>query len=144
MKKIIDSIGSAIDKAGEAFDKNFTSKEEVLDVMKEVNKQLVEAERQIVLEEARGNKLQRSWRPVMMLIFTYIIFHTLIIAPMLLHFFGIPKPDMPMDEIWNILQISISGYVIGRTGEKVLPGMTNVAKGIISKRKARRHARGNQ
>lgn len=143
MKSIIDSVSGAVEKLGNAFDKNFTSKEEVLEKVKEAQKTLLEAQKQVVLAEAKGNYLQRCWRPIMMLLFTYIIFHTVIIAPVLESFWSIPCTDVPLDEIWGILHFAISGYVVSRTGEKVIPKMTDVAQKIMDKRHDRRNRRQN-
>ncbi len=142
--KIIDSISGAIEKVGNALDKNLTSKHEVLEILKDLKNHALEAEKQIILEEMKGTKLQRNWRPFMMYVFTYIIFHSLLIAPILESLWGIPKADIPMDKIWDILQISISGYVIGRTGEKVLPKVSDTAKKVLQTRKQRRQERKNE
>jgi len=139
--KIIEKISQAIDSVGNALDKNITSKHEVMEILKDLKSQAMEAEKEIILQEMKGSWLQRNWRPIMMYMFTYVIFHSLLIAPILESFWGIPKADIPMDKIWDILQISISGYVIGRTGEKILPKATDVAQKVMLTRKERRQAK---
>ncbi len=141
---IIEKISQAIDSVGNAVDKNITSKEEVLVILKELKTEALQAEKETILQEMKGSSLQRNWRPIMMYMFTYIIFHSLLIAPILESFWGIPKADIPMDKIWDILQISISGYVIGRTGEKILPKATDVAKKVLVSRKERKAAKKNE
>ncbi len=140
MSKIIDSIGAVIEKTGEAFDKNFTSKEEVLKTVKEAQDKLLEIKQSIILAEANGTKMQRNWRPTLMYAFGFIICYDSVISPILFHLWSIPRPELT-PEFWNVLQLAIGGYVIGRSTEKVLPGVSSVAKDIISKRKARRDAR---
>ena len=58
--------------------------------------------------EAQGNWLQKSWRPLVTLCFTFII---------LLGVF-IPLLD-DNSEFWNLLEIGLGGYIIGRSVEKV-------------------------
>lgn len=137
MKKIIESIGAVIDKTGEAFDKNFTSKEEVLNTLKEVQTKILEIKQSILLAEMNGTKLQRNWRPTLMYAFGFIICYSSVISPILFHFWQIPRPELTT-EFWDVLELSIGGYVIGRSTEKVLPGVSKVAKDMLSKRKARR------
>ncbi len=137
MSKIIDGISEVIEKTGEAFDKNFTSKEEVLDKVKQAQEHLLEVKKAIILAEANGNWMQRSWRPFLMYLFGIIIFWNAMIAPVLLNKWGIPRPELT-HEFWDVLRLSIGGYVIGRTGEKVIPGVTDTVKTINKRRNERR------
>jgi hypothetical protein len=49
-----------------------------------------------------------------MLAFGFIVIYVKFLAP--LFDFKIPELE---NEFWNLLQIGIGGYVIGRTGEKI-------------------------
>ena len=60
--------------------------------------------------EAQGNWLQKSWRPLVMLCCTFII--------LLGVFIPIPLLD-DNSEFWNLLEIGLGGYIIGRSVEKV-------------------------
>lgn len=139
MRKIIDSIGNAIDKVGNAFDKNITSKQEVLEILQDLKGKAIEAEKDVLLAELRGTRAQRNWRPYLMYSFGFIIFYSLLIAPLFDHFWGVPQPDVPSD-IWDILQISISGYIIGRSAEKTLPVISDAAKGLLKNKRDERTA----
>lgn len=64
----------------------------------------------IVDREAQGNWLQRSWRPIVMLVFTLVIL------------LGVFNPSPLLSEtsrFWDLLEIGLGGYVIGRSGEKI-------------------------
>lgn len=77
----------------------------------------------IIVAEASGNWLQRSWRPVMMLTFA-----TLIVA----RWMGWTAPNLAPDEygrLWDIVQLGIGGYVIGRSVEKTVPALADAIKG---------------
>lgn len=74
----------------------------------------IEAQARIVTAEAEGKSwLQRNWRPLLMLTFTYVIAHNFIIAPL----FTLPRLDVPPD-MWELLKLGMGGYIIGRTVEK--------------------------
>ena len=123
MKKIFDWFGGSVvtDLLG-GLDKLFTSKEEKIkaqNVIKEilVKKQieLQQLQTEIIVTEAKGNCLQRSWRPILMLAFGFIVIYVKFLAPVL----ELPIPPLE-NEFWNLLQLGIGGYVIGRTGEKMM------------------------
>ena len=74
----------------------------------------IDARAQIIAAEARGkSRLQRNWRPLPMLTFTYIIAHNYIISPM----FSLPRLDIPPD-MWELLKLGMGGYIVGRSIEK--------------------------
>ena len=123
MKKIFDWFGGSVvtDLLG-GLDKLFTSKEEKIkakNVIKEilVKKQieLQQLQTEIIVTEAKGNWLQGRWRPILMLAFGFIVIYVKFLAPVL----ELPIPPLE-NEFWNLLQLGIGGYVIGRTGEKMM------------------------
>ena len=131
MKKIIDWFGGSVvkDLLG-GLDKLFTSKEEKIqaeNVIKQilVQKQLElqKMQTEIIVTEAKGNWLQRSWRPILMLAFGFIVIYVKFLAPV----FGLTIPELE-NEFWNLLQIGIGGYVIGRTGEKMMNSYVETKK----------------
>ncbi len=145
---MIQTATNLVSKLGQAIDNNTTTKEEKLLILERMNNALMNIQKHTLTQELNGNALQRNWRPVMMYMFCYIIFHSILVAPILQYYLGIPQPVVPMDKIWNILQVSISGYVIGRTGEKVLPKvmpkMTKIAQSAWENRRERRNAKRNE
>ncbi len=123
MKKIFDWFGGSVvtDLLG-GLDKLFTSKEEKIkaqNVIKEilVKKQieLQQLQTEIIVTEAKGNWLQRSWRPILMLAFGFIVIYVKFLGPV----FELPIPPLE-NEFWDLLKLGIGGYVIGRTGEKMM------------------------
>jgi hypothetical protein len=77
----------------------------------------------VVKTEAQGQSwLQRTWRPITMLVFV-----ALIVARWL----GWSAPNLSEAEalkLWDIVEIGLGGYVIGRSAEKVLPGILAATK----------------
>ena len=73
----------------------------------------------IIIAEAKGNWLQRSWRPLLMLAFGFIVIYVKFIAPL----FDLRIPELE-NEFWNLLQLGIGGYVVGRSAEKISKNIT--------------------
>jgi len=73
----------------------------------------------IILAEAQGESwLQRNWRPMMMLWFGALLG---------LYWFGVLPPNLTqgtLDNLFNLLQLGIGGYIGGRTVEKTIPMIT--------------------
>jgi hypothetical protein len=123
MKKILKFLtGNVIGKIGDVIDELFTSDEErieaknkIFEVIRQKELELQQMQTDIIIAEAKGNWLQRSWRPILMLAFGFIVIYVKFIAP--LFDFKIPELE---NEFWNLLQLGIGGYVIGRTGEKMM------------------------
>ena len=85
-----------------------------------IESEIIAAGTSIVLAEASGGWLQRNWRPMMMVVFIYIILNNFILAPYAKAFFGFEVPVLPIPGgMWGMLTAGTAGYVGGRSFEKV-------------------------
>lgn len=122
MKKIFDFItGDIIGAVGKVIDDLFTNdeerikaKNEVFQILKEKELELRKLQTEVIVTEAQGNWLQRSWRPILMLGFGFIVMYNKFFAPA----FNLPNAELE-NEFWNLLQLGVGGYVIGRSAEKI-------------------------
>ena len=122
MKKILEFLGSNVFKGvSDLLDDLITNDEErleakrkIFETLKQKENELQQMQADVIIAEARGNWLQRSWRPILMLAFGFIVVYCKFIAPL----FNLPIPALE-NELWNLLQIGIGGYVVGRSGEKI-------------------------
>tara|TARA_R110000851_G_scaffold109047_1_gene230927 strand:- start:358 stop:753 length:396 start_codon:yes stop_codon:yes gene_type:complete len=122
MKKILEFLSSNVFKGvSDLLDDLITNDEERLDAKRKIFETLKQRELElqnmqadVIIAEAKGNWLQRSWRPILMLAFGFIVVYCKFIGPL----FDLKIPELE-NEFWNLLQIGIGGYVIGRTGEKI-------------------------
>jgi hypothetical protein len=74
-------------------------------------KSLIESKSKVIEAEAKGESwLQRNWRPIAMLTFLVLV---------ICDSFGLLAFRLS-EEAWTLLQIGIGGYVVGRSGEKIL------------------------
>jgi hypothetical protein len=127
MKKILEFLGgNVIKEIGDIIDNLFTNDEErieaknkIIQVLKEKELELQKMQTEIIISEAKGNWLQRSWRPILMLAFGFIVIYVKFLAP--LFDFRIPELE---NEFWNLLQLGIGGYVVGRSAEKISKNIT--------------------
>ena len=88
---------------------------DLLRVFVEWEQRVMEARSAVLVEEARGNWLQRSWRPLVMLVFALIVLvGTFTNLPIL----------SDSSRFWDLLEIGIGGYVVGRSGEKIFQTLT--------------------
>jgi len=76
--------------------------------------QLIKAQSSIIVAEAQGQSiLQRNWRPITMLTFLFLV---------VADSFG-QLPFRLAGEAWTLLQLGLGGYVVGRSGEKIVSAL---------------------
>lgn len=78
----------------------------------------------IVQTEAASNHwLAANWRPLLMLTFGWLIVS---------RWYGWAAPNLSEAEylkLWDIVELGLGGYVVGRSAEKVLPSIATIIKG---------------
>ncbi len=116
---VVKEVGKVIDGLFTSDEERLKAKNEVFKVLQEQQLELQKLQTEIVLAEANGNWLQRSWRPILMLAFGFIVIYVKFIAPL----FSLPIPPLE-NEFWNLLQLGIGGYVVGRSAEKIAGNIT--------------------
>ena len=105
---------------GEAI-KDPEEKLKLLNSLQEAESKIMEAKaRAIVAEASSEHWLVASWRPITMLTFVAIIANNYIIAPYFMSWgYAVPTLIIPPD-MWTLLQLGLSGYIVGRSGEKAM------------------------
>ena len=112
---LVKEVGKVVDDLFTSDEERLKAKNEVFRVLQEQQLELQKLQTEIILAEANGNWLQRSWRPILMLSFGFIVIYVKFIASL----FSLPIPPLE-DEFWSLLNLGIGGYVIGRSAEKVM------------------------
>lgn len=134
---IFSAIGSIFKPISDAIDNVHTSEEERLEakatltaVQAEVAKKWFDLEMKLAdlqaaivkAEMEHGNWLTKSWRPITMLTFLWLVVS---------YWYGLVPPNLPPEAISAILDIikwGLGGYVVGRSAEKVVPAIVNAMK----------------
>ena len=76
---------------------------------------------EIVLAEAKSDSwLTSSWRPLLMMVIVTIVALNYLLFPILNMFTTTQYLIELPDELWNLLQIGVGGYIVGRSGEKMI------------------------
>jgi hypothetical protein len=124
ISSVLDFSSTLLDKLFEDKDERNKAKLALLEMEQKGSLLELQTKLQPLVTELSGNWLQRSWRPILMLTFTYVIAHNAVVAPM----FGLPIAHIPPDslppDMWQVLKIGIGGYVVGRSVEKVAPNFS--------------------
>lgn len=133
--KIIDGANNLIDNVSTSDEEKLKLKNDLSKIVLDNLNELNQIQGNIIESEAKGNVLQRSWRPILMLSFGFVVVYSYFIQPAFFSSFNSMKSSLP-NEFWSLLEIGIGGYVIGRSTEKVAESLTkNVDLSMIKKRK---------
>jgi len=124
----LDPISSALDLGKTVIDKIWPDAGESERNKVQLILTMFQAQAQIVIAEASsGSWLTRSWRPITMLIFVGLI---------TARWFGYSATNLsPAEylELWGIVKLGLGGYVIGRSAEKIVPGVATTVSNILRK-----------
>lgn len=119
INEMLTSVTDLIDKLSTNSKEKEKLKSDVSRTIMEHLDNISQAQKDIIITEAKGNWLQRSWRPIVMLAFSFVV---------LLGVF-IPIPLLNSSSpFWSLLEIGMGGYVVGRSAEKI-------TKDIITKKR---------
>ncbi len=74
----------------------------------------------IKTEASSEHWITATWRPILMLVIIAIIANNYLFGPYLEAIFNIAIV-LPLDDrLWDLLTIGVGGYVVGRSGEKIV------------------------
>jgi len=116
---LIPILGSAVKKL---IDRAIPDKDKALEIKRQLDLDIQDIERtelkgaiDIIVAEAKGDSwLQRSWRPLLMLWFAGLVGA---------HWLGFTPDNLSqstINQLLSIVQIGIGGYIVGRSGEKIM------------------------
>ena len=83
-------------------------------------KELESATSVIVSEAKSEHWIVSSWRPITMLTFVAIIANNYLLYPYLSLFWDKAPVLVVAPDMWDLLKLGLSGYVVGRSAEKVM------------------------
>ena len=113
--EVTNAIGGVVDKFVTNDEERLQAKKELTEVVTKFTTDITAAQADVLKVELSGNWMQRSWRPVLMLAFGFIILYQYFISQV----FDLPLVDLP-ERFFDLLEIGLGGYVIGRSVEKVI------------------------
>lgn len=122
-KEILDGTSNILDKIATNDNERSKAKAELTEIVLASLNKLQEAQKDVILAEMSGNWLQRSWRPIIMLAFGFIVVYAYFIEPA---FLNVDKPiaSTLKTEFWELLKLGLGGFIIGRSAEKITRNVT--------------------
>jgi len=125
-KPVASLVSEAIedtDKANELRAQMYRIEAELSAKALEYERELMQAQASIINSEAKGESwLQRNWRPLMMMWFA---------AMLGMYWFGMTPENMSqetLNNLFDLIQIGIGGYIVGRSAEKIAPTVASAMK----------------
>lgn len=115
VKGVVSAVGEVVDRLTLPGREKKQLETDLTRVLVEWEQRVMEARAAVLVEEARGSWLQRSWRPLVMLTFAVIV--------LVGTFVSLPILD-DTSRFWDLLEIGLGGYVVGRSGEKIVQAFT--------------------
>ena len=111
---LVSAVGEIVDRLTLPGREKKQLETDILRLLIAVEEKTISEQAASIREEARGNWLQRSWRPIVMLVFTLIILAgTFLILPIL----------ADTSRFWDLLEIGLGGYIIGRGSEQLVSSL---------------------
>jgi hypothetical protein len=122
LTELVKGVGGVIDSVTTTKEEKLSAQAKLLELQSAFTVRLTELDTQFAAEQAKviiaeatsESWLTRSWRPILMLTFTYIIAHNYVIAPL----FGV-ESVLIVPDMWALLKLGMGGYIGGRSAEYV-------------------------
>ena len=111
---LVSAVGEIVDRLTLPGREKKQLETDILRLLIAVEEKTISEPAASIREDARGNWLQRSWRPIVMLVFTLIILAgTFLNLPIL----------ADTSRFWDLLEIGLGGYIIGRGSEQLVSSL---------------------
>lgn len=111
---LVSAVGEIVDRLTLPGREKKQLETDILQLLIAVEEKTITEQAAAIREEARGNWLQRSWRPIVMLVFTLIILAgTFLNLPIL----------ADTSRFWDLLEIGLGGYIISRGSEQLVSSL---------------------
>ena len=103
----------------------------------DLEKKYLEAKSSIIVAETKsGHWITSAWRPMVMLLFAFIIFNAKVFVPyMMLAFDWETKMNTIDPQMWSLLKLGLGGYIGGRSLEKTAGVITTIANKLSSQKR---------
>lgn len=114
----IKDIGGVIDGLSTSDDEKSSAKAKLSEIVLTSLNSMAQTQASVIQTEMKGNFLQRSWRPIMMLTFGFIL---------VCKWFGWTDPNIDISleqQLLEIVKYGLSGYIVGRSVEKIADNVT--------------------
>ena len=121
---MVDNLTTTDEERGELKNKLVELQNAIASKVLDYEAKLNEIQGKIVMAEAQGESwLQRNWRPILMISIVAIVVNNYLLFPYL-QLFGIKTIELNLpDKLYTLMTVGVGGYVVGRSGEKIIKNM---------------------
>ena len=102
IKETVESVHKVIDTISTNDEEKLSAKAKLTEIVTSQLTKITELQASVIMSETSGNWLQRSWRPVLMLAFGFIVVYSKFIAPA----FELPNTELEAS-FWDLLSLGI-------------------------------------
>ena len=121
--KLIDELHTSEEEKLQIKAEMFKLQQDITNKVIAYETQLMDNQAKVILAEAQGESwLQRNWRPLMMIWFAVLLG---------MYWFGFTPANLSqqtIDQLFLLMQLGIGGYIVGRSGEKIIPQVVEALK----------------
>ncbi len=117
-KEILTEAGAIVDNLTTSNDEKSQAKAKLTEIVMKSLSSLAQVQGDVIQTEMKGNWLQRTWRPLLMLTFAGIIVSK---------WFGLTDANISQElelKLLDIIYLGLGGYVIGRSVENTAEKVT--------------------
>jgi len=127
ISKGIDAVRDTVDDMHTSDEERKKLEQEMTKIENEMTKEInktyrkeLEEKGSIIEAEAKSEHfLTSNWRPILMLIFGFIVLNNYVLVPYMELMFDVSvNLEIPPD-MWAILKLGIGGYIAGKSGEVI-------------------------
>ena len=121
---IIETVGGIVGKFVKDKDLETKLSAELSSELNDIFLKELEAQKEIIKAEVGAGGVATTWRPHLMYLFMFIIAFNAIAVP-IAFVFGIQLPVLDAmnaipDQMWTLITVAMGGYILGRSGEKII------------------------
>ena len=138
---VVNTIGTTLDNLITSDSERLKAKEAISSIVLDNLTKITEQQKEVLVTELQGTKLQRNWRPILMLSFGVIVVSNFFVLPLINVFLQSPELTQfitdfgNQESFWELLKLGMGGYVIGRSVEKVSDSVTkNIDMSFLKKK----------
>lgn len=133
ISEAIKAVGDVVDNVVTNDEERQKAKKELTEVVTKFTTDIAASQAEVLKVELSGNWLQRSWRPAVMVAFGFIILYEYFFA----RIFSLTLADLP-DRFFDLFEIGLGGYVVGRSVEKVVESVAGNLDKIPTRKEAKK------
>lgn len=126
---IVRQVGDVVDGLTTSNEEKSSAKQRLTETVLAGLDGVVQAQASVIQTEMKGNWLQRSWRPLVMMTFVVLL---------VIRWTGLVDHEISQElelKLMSIIELGLGGYVIGRSVEKVAGTVTkNIDMSFLKKK----------